>query len=57
MRPIFKKYPWLLPIAGLVLTNLSPVVMPVTVLWHNREDVAAYYSECMWAMKTFGRNL
>jgi len=46
LKPIFRKYPNLLPIFGLVFILFSPLLMPVLVLLKNKNDVMQYFSEC-----------
>lgn len=55
LRPWLRDRAWLLPLIGVLLIALSPILMPVVVLWRVRreltEGVADYLSECADAFK------
>lgn len=42
-----------LAIKALALFVISPVYVPVRILWDNRKDIAGFYKE-FWAAITFG---
>lgn len=45
LRPFFRHNLWLLPILGVVYMLLSPIVIPLTILWEQRRAVAYSYRE------------
>jgi hypothetical protein len=51
MRPIFQKFPFLIPIAGVVFLVLSPLIMPLVVIARNGDDVREYFQACLSAIR------
>lgn len=50
LYPIFQKYTWLLPPAGVVFIILSPILIPCFLIWIFRKDIVyyinQYFSDC-----------
>lgn len=55
LKPWLQDKTYLIPFIGVVLILASPILLPVSVLWHVRDElydgVVAYYHECVGAFK------
>lgn len=47
MRPFFKEHPIVTFLVALLMLITSPVLMPILVCIHNKDDVVSYYYECL----------
>lgn len=47
LKPFWKKNIYLLPITSLIVLILSPVLLPVSILYDHREEIIDYYKELL----------
>ena len=55
IKEMCDKYPWLINIIGVICFVLSPVLMPIMILWEHKKDTIQYYKDCFEAMFNKGR--
>lgn len=51
LRKTLQKIHWAVPLFGIALLILSPVLMPIIVVMANPADVSSYFKQCFEAIK------
>lgn len=46
LQQMFEKYPWTISMVGVILFVLSPIIVPLMLVWEHWDEVAAYYKDC-----------
>lgn len=50
LKPMFKKYPFLIPVAAIFALVISPILIPAALIIDNKEEVKKYYREAIWGL-------